>query len=111
MEATAPSRADARVVASETVKGSRVTVVATGAARRPSRLRMRVVSRPRRPVSGHWVVSAAAAVAASHTPGGSPFAPTSRALKLPMRAPARCTASAAARLSKRGRVRLTRRAR
>ena len=102
------ARAGERVIASETARGLRVIVVASGSARRPRGLSMRVGSRPRQRVTGQWLVTCSKA-GQRRTRRGEYGGRTTfrRSLPLPFARPRRCTVSASGQLSRRGRIRIT----
>jgi hypothetical protein len=97
-----------RKIASKAASGDYAVALASGTARRPRRLYVRVSAEPSQEVDGAWSMVCSRGFGAGSKSGSfSARTPVRRTLRKPMNRPDDCTVSASAQLSRSGRVRVT----
>ncbi len=97
-----------RVIGRESASGDHAIATASGHAKRPAALYVRITSRPRQKVSGNWTVVCSRAFDTDSKSGSfRGRSPIQRRMRLPMARPDDCTAAASGSLNRSGRIVVT----
>lgn len=94
-----------RVIGRHSASGDFATTIASGRAKRPTALYMRVLARPNQGIAANWLILCSKGLGSGSKSGKfSAMTPVTRRLRMPMARPSNCSVSGSARLRRSGRV-------